>query len=804
MKRCFSTLLVIFLCFGFTITISSCDTISSITADVLNVVGLGDDQAADKTNKTTKKSKAKKKSEKTPKEAEKSSVKEDKNTEGKIVVSKEEDQRLETKSPTQQNKVTNKTTPIDKITAPITITKKIGGAALKILADDKYIYMDFAQGFALYDHQLKKMARKTISAPVKSVRTITKNNKTYVFLREENNILEIYELIPAPKTEILPYQLVKKESFDVSGDFTWIDDKTLLIYFPDKLQFLDISDNKNIKIINELPIGDVTDIYLIDKYLYVSRNGFLDVLSLDKYDLLSSLRIGTSFTFIDLVKTNKNKKLILALINNKAELQAIQYLTLTDDLAGVKDFDKKHTLSTPLNEFEFSAHYSIIMGREVSKDEQFNPVKLFSLQHGQFLRGPLSTNTKLTTWAFHQDNLYLVDDQGASINKVVFNNKIIAKSHTVQETLKKNRKNVPLAQLGASKLVKDEYTLSASTTITIQSDARNVVLLNKDNLAIFERNPTTQLDKIVTTTNLSQDDFSLGEPQSEKKTRYQNFLTTDFGTFLYSDVTNKVSLLDIDYKTIQELPVTANKLISWVQFTQDKKDILAISEPNLKARNTNEAYVVTFYELISPTNLPVIRSLYFKETPFVFYVPQNQIIILTKKQMALYLWSVILDPSSQEEDDDENDDLDSNPIKKKKQKKVLAIKPAETVALAPDFPSIEQATIAPAFDRIYALIHDKNYKILVMNIFDTTDKTILEDFDISPSHFLGSSFSKKGRLFILPSTEGTLFYDMTQLDKVNEVAHWAIPSFSADVAMHGQFICVALGYQGVYCGHLMF
>jgi hypothetical protein len=796
MKRCFSILLIVFLCIGFTLTITSCDTLSSFTDDVLDIVGLGDDTASDKTKKTTKKSKNKKRTRKTKKDIKKPSVEKDKNKEGKIVISKEEDQQKQTKTPAQKSN--NKKTTIEKIAAPITITKKIGGAALKILADDKYIYMDFAQGFALYDHQLKKMARKTITAPIKSVRTITKNNKTYLFLREENNILEIFELIPASKTEILPYQLVKKESFDVSGDFTWINNTTLLIYFPDKLQFLDISDHKNIKIINELPIGDVTDIFPVDKYLYVSRNGFLDVLSLDKYDLLSSLRIGTHFTFIDLVKTNKDKQLILALTNDKNELHAIQHLKLTDDLAGVKDFDQKFTLNTPLSEFEFSAHYNIIIGREVSKDEQFNPVKLYSLKHGQFLRGPLSTNTKLTTWAFHNNSLYLVDNKGVSVNKVLLNNKIIAKSHKVKETLKKNSKNVPLAQLGASKLIKDEYTLSASIAINVLSDARNVVLLNKDNLAIFERNPKTQLDKIITTTNLSLEDFSLSQPQVERKTRYNNFLTTDFGTFLYSDVTKKISLLDIDYKAIQDLPISVKKLVSWVQFSQDKKDILAISEPNTRARNTKEAFVVTFYELKSPTNLPVIRRLYFKEQPFVFYVPHNQIIILTKKQMNLYLWSVILDPSSQEED------LDEIQLKKKKQKKTPAIKPAETVALAPDFPTIEQARIAPAFDRIYALIKDKNYKILVMNIFDIADKTILEDFDISPSHFLGSSFSKKGRLFILPSTEGTLFYDMSQLDKVNEVAHWAIPSFSADVAMRGQFICVALGYQGVYCGHLMF
>ena len=99
-------------------------------------------------------------------------------------------------------------------------------------------------------------------------------------------------------------------------------------------------------------------------------------------------------------------------------------------------------------------------------------------------------------------------------------------------------------------------------------------------------------------------------------------------------------------------------------------------------------------------------------------------------------------------------------------------------------------------------------KIFVFSVDHPETRILLEDFEITPSQFAGSSFSKGGQLFILPTIEGTLFYDMTYLDAKTEeertVAHWPEPSEAVDIANQGQFVCVALGPKGVYCGELLF
>ena len=129
----------------------------------------------------------------------------------------------------------------------------------------------------------------------------------------------------------------------------------------------------------------------------------------------------------------------------------------------------------------------------------------------------------------------------------------------------------------------------------------------------------------------------------------------------------------------------------------------------------------------------------------------------------------------------------------------------ETVDISGLKINFKDIKISPANDMLYSLYTKSGRnQIFVLSLLDIKKFTTIADIDITRDQFAGSSFSKQGRLFILPTQEGTLFYDMTNLSNVREVAHWPLPSEYVDLADQGQFICVALGYKGVYCGKLLF
>jgi hypothetical protein len=192
-------------------------------------------------------------------------------------------------------------------------------------------------------------------------------------------------------------------------------------------------------------------------------------------------------------------------------------------------------------------------------------------------------------------------------------------------------------------------------------------------------------------------------------------------------------------------------------------------------------------------------SFSFEEKPFLVGIPGSQVIAVTKNKMTLFNYEHLLNPNW---DDEMEDDLEQN--NKKKAKKMPRKDEEVLFDLGQDY-QLLGVKISPSFDTLYLLIQSqKQIKIAVLSVFDVNKKAILDDFTLTLGQFYGSTFSKQGRLFILPTEEGTLFFDMTQIMTPKEVAHWPLQSSHADVAGNGESICVALGMEGVYCGDLLF
>jgi hypothetical protein len=735
-----------------------------------------------------------------------------------IIITKTEEQKTRK---VEKKDLKSAQKPEFRVEAPVDVQKRVGGAARLIRADDEFIYMDFPQYFAVYDKNLNALTHVPIAFPLKKVQRFPIDGKTYLYLSEENDVLEVVELVKTVSEQGESYALNDVVSYEVGGRFTWIDAKTLLILLPKKLQFLDFSNFNEVKIVNEIPTVDVADAYSVEngKSLYLSRKGFLDILDGASSKLISSLRIGRDFTFLGESTADGKRDLVLSLSKDDSRLESIQFLRLTDDGSGVMDFGQALTLDKPLRRYSVDFVAGLAIGEEEVKDGT-GPVRIFSFAEKRFLRGTLSTQTNLMAWSAGSDKIYLATPLEISINSV----SIHAGPAPEPISPAPRPAPVPLAQIGAVKTVRDEYELTPEKSIEFMADARKVVMLDENHFVVLEYRARQGIHQLFASTDFASEGFGLVEPRVAEPTTYDKLLPTDFGLLAYSQAKKTAYFMDVGMKSLDPLPIKPGEILSWTNFSSTEGEILLVTaklekspkgapaKPAPAARKpavkpvetpktpafagaealekkapaipelTSGAYAVLIYLLKSPQEMELLSQIYFNEKPFVLRSMENEILTLTGSGITFYSIEDLRKPA--------RNDLD----------KVVFDKPVDFVAVKPFLVN----------NRVYSLIReDDRYKVLAFSLTDPVkERVTLGDIDVTPDQFEGSSFSKGGQLYILPTGEGTLFYDMTDLKPVEEdkriAAHWVLPAEYVDVARSGKFVCVALGAKGVYCGNILF
>lgn len=680
-----------------------------------------------------------------------------------------------------------------RVDAPVSVQKRVGGVANFIFADPYHIYMDFPQHLAVYDHEFGLQAIKPASFPVTFVKKFTVNDKNLLYVKEENHVLEIFELSKSEDSSGSPYQLFEVKSFEIEANFDIIDHNLVVVFFKDKLQFLDFSDLANIKILQDLPLSHTVNSFVIGKNLFVVREEHIDELSLDQFNVQKSIRIGQNFSIVGL----RGDELVLALTTKENHLQGLLKLKVRD--AEIAGFGEKILLPIPLADYQIDLNSDLVVGKEVLGEEPLaqgsmtqGQTALFSLKHKKFLRGPLSQKTETVAYFLKETKLFVVNPTDVRIEEIALDTQVI-QSAVASDILKNPPTSPPLAQIGVDQQVKDEYTLTTTKKMDFVADAQFVSLLDENHFSIIENTVGGQTQRVFTTTDFAFEDFLLREPAVANPTLYEQTLITPFGLMLYSRLSQEISLLDVDFKAISPLPLKKVDLLSWEYFSMNDKEILMISRQTKdEAKKAPITYVVEFYELASLSEVNLLRAIPAAEPVFSFFVPDSQVVVLSAKEMNLYRWDDIA------EDNQEMAEVYVTDAAKK-------IEPIETASISPTLPNLIAARMSPAHDTVYGLYQEKGgYKITAFDVFDTKRRATFTDIEITPHQFFGASFSKRGRLFILPSQLGTLFYDMTDLNNVREVASWPLPSFAVDLAQNGSFICVALGHKGAYCGKLLF
>lgn len=805
--------------------LGACDTMSSLGDDALNLVGLGssDSSSGGKSKKSSKKDPDQKNTtaEKTTDPEPDSGTEkndptgvEDPGKDGGSPAKPEIVRNTQTLTQKAQKKDLKKSAvaPPFREDAPVFILRRIGGAARFMTADDRYVYLDFPQYFAVYDAELNPLAKLPVSYPVVSVRRETLDNRTLLYLQEENNALEILELqAPGDGTA----KLIKLDAYDMGGTFRILDARHVVNFDKDKLEIWDFSDVQKAKIDRELPVGEGDDIFMAGGSIFLSRHGFLDVLRAEDYSLQSTLRLNRRFGFIGVMKSGEKNLLVLSLLSPDGALQGIQTLVLTSDQSGVQDFDRTVVFDIPLNRYSVDLEKGLFLGQEVMPDKKTQGlIRIFSFKNGRGLRGKISDMTDLQAWALAQGRLYLATGLQISINEVELSQEIISKADLVKLVSGNKPANPPLAQIGAPSDVKDEYVIRQIKSLLFMSDSRRVSVWDRDHVAIMEMSADRRSHRLYASANLSSEDFSLKEINSAESVLYGKTLWSDIGWFLLTQDRAKVHLLDLGFEKITALPLPVlQKFVSWHWFTPDgNEEYLVLAEekgggtaPKVPSKSKTGSskkpststeisiappdvprpYALSLYHLISPEKMELDSQLHFAEKPFALVDSEGVLLVVTASGLVRY---DIADPKAPRWIEDEGASVSFT------QKYDII-----DVRISP------RNDGNPLADRVFLLVREADIlKIVVFNAAHADQRVVMEDFIIQESQFEGMTIADEGRLMILPTDDGTIFYDITDLTDRTEKSFWPLSAEFVGMTDDGTFICTALGSKGVYCGNLLF
>ena len=696
---------------------------------------------------------------------------------------------------TQKNQTSNQslkktdlksvTAPKFTINAPIDVTKRIGGIPQSLLVDDTYVYTDDSQDLSVYTNNLEFIHKIPRSFPIRKINRVVRDGKTYIFANEDNNVLEIFELSKDPETQ--KQHLTNVAGYDVGGTFSWLDPKTLLVFLPNKIQFLDFSDFNTIKVLRELPIGGVSDKIILKNNLYLSRGEFLDVLSLDTYTLTSSLRIGLSTQFLGATRENDKNFLYLAILNTNQQATGFQAMQLGEDLSGVIDFGHIEEFTEPLYNIKANLNLGVFFGLQNATPELAgidHQAYLYHIKSKRFLRGPLTRDMKITSGEFFEDWLYAIHDGHLTQYKLSLFTDVIEKF----KTLVVNPSDKPsLAQIGSEQTIKDEFEFKIGRSLNFETNTKSVFLLDQNHL-VFLQDKSSQTQQIVVSENLNEENFTLRDLPNSTNVHWSNFLTTPFGLLMTAE-DGVAHLLDVGLKSPTPLSPHFQNLKSWTVFQQNEGYLLVALSQNtiqykqfkLKA-NKKHSWVIELYQMLSPSQINLVAQIPVENPGSLFSMGYDMFALATQTQIEFYTAREIQAPRLLEEE----------------------TKPYTLPG------TLLEARLSPQKDLIYAYVQDSSGKQI--HVFDYENPTRrflnINATDVTLDQFKGASFAKGGQLFILPTPRGTLFYDHTFISNQPEAdtlkAQWPMPSESVDVANRGAFICVALNKSGVYCGDLLF
>jgi len=264
------------------------------------------------------------------------------------VEKKESPPELKTEERAKDLKPVEPPAPVPRsISVPITPLSHFGGLPTSIEVDQQYLYITFGRKLVLYNKALVQKGSLNLENPGEKIWSIQKGKERILYILEKENILEIIRVTSEGVASVL-------KSFQVEGSFSvslvppalapdqkgGLTDSThqIFVYLKDRIQVLNATDIKNIHVLYELPVAGVSQAYPLDDYLYISREGALDVANRSEQSIHSSIAIGAPFKILGHFVKNRITYLVLTFSSDGNNNQVtIQLMPLAQVEGGIAD-----------------------------------------------------------------------------------------------------------------------------------------------------------------------------------------------------------------------------------------------------------------------------------------------------------------------------------------------------------------------------------------------------------------------------------------------------------------------------------
>lgn len=646
---------------------------------------------------------------------------------------------------------------------PLKPLDHFGGVPTALHFEGNLLLAGFGRRLVIYDDQLSAKGSLLLAAPLLKVRLITADDggKT-LYLREEGNVLEIVHLPLEGKPVIL-------KSFEADGPFDGAyslgKNRHLFVFFPDRIQMIDVADIANIRTEADIPIGGATQILPNGDFLYVIHDSSMNVVDRANRTVVSSIPLANDMRLLGIFQEEGKEFLIAATRPSKTgPWETLQFMPLVPGGGGISDLGKGTDLPSRPGEVALDP------GQPVAYLLKEGIVSLFDLKKRE----------ALAESSFPLSGVDLIAGGGVSLF-AASEKSVVRASYRIEST--------PAA--GTTEGAKtDGAPLSTpppeKTVVKWEGEKR----ISHPGKIGWVAIPSAQ--SLLVTNDLSKDDPDLpplfftnsflagGDslaPLSGPEKGTYHITHTAFGPdglLLYDEVRGKIYSVKGDLSSLQGIEVPAQAIVGMaIGFDGTNKTLyVAVTQKEGKGEKELQAY-----SLSPPPGANKIASVAVPDISGVVLFDQaRQALVGCGKEGLCVI------------------DLATNRPHMKITLKVASPRPdaiAREVNLSPD------RTLAHVF---FENPTGPSVAIYSLDVSPPSFFSEIKDLAMTPSQFRGMTFASGGQKMIFPVSDGIRVYEMKDPKNPSLAFHWKGPEvFSADVTDHGKKLCLALGPGGLEC-----
>ncbi|MBX7147878.1 hypothetical protein K1X76_02230 [bacterium] len=167
---------------------------------------------------------------------------------------------------------------------------RLGGTPDGIFAQKDFVYVTYGASLKVFDKDLNYKAQAILDAPALQVVSFS-GKIPLIFVFEQNNTFEVFSFAAGTTLEsVKSFEVAGPAKIQMAGT-----NPRLVVFFPDRIQVLDLSDPAtNIPVVLEWP-EKVDDAYLAGDLLYLAVGPDLKIVRLSDLSVVSKYTVGTSF-----------------------------------------------------------------------------------------------------------------------------------------------------------------------------------------------------------------------------------------------------------------------------------------------------------------------------------------------------------------------------------------------------------------------------------------------------------------------------------------------------------------------------